>query len=60
MALTLLVAMEGRFPAAAPSRGEGLVAWHQMYSVLAHSRSASTESKGPYPIKNGNSETEED
>jgi hypothetical protein len=57
--LTLLVAMEGRPTAGAPSRGEGLVAWHQMYSVLAHSRSASTESNVRIPSTE-NSETEED
>jgi len=60
VALTLLVAMEGRPPAAVPSRGEGLVAWHQMYSVLAHSRSASTESKVRIPSRTETSETEED
>jgi hypothetical protein len=36
--LALLVAMEGRLTAGAPSRSEGLVAWHRMYSVLAHPR----------------------
>ena len=59
MVLTLLVAMEGRLTAGALSRGEGLVAWHQMYSVLAHSRSASTESNVRIPTTE-NSETEED
>jgi hypothetical protein len=58
--LTLLVAMEGRPTAGAPSRGEGLVAWHQMYSVLAHSRSASTESNVRIPSTTENSETEEE
>ena len=38
MALTLLIAMEGRLTAGASSRREGLAAWHQMYSVLTHPR----------------------
>ena len=59
MALTPLIAMEGRLTAGASSRREGLAAWHQMYSVLAHSRSASTESNVRIPTTE-NSETEED
>ena len=38
VALTLLIAMEGRLTAGASSRREGLAAWLQMYSVLRHPR----------------------
>ena len=49
MVLALLVAMEGRLTAGAPSHGEGLVAWHQMYSVLAHPRCINCHTATNYP-----------
>jgi hypothetical protein len=49
VALTVLVAIEGRLTAGAPSRGEGLAAWQQMYSVLTHPRCINCHTATSYP-----------
>jgi hypothetical protein len=49
VALTLLIAMEGRLTAGASSRREGLAAWHQMYSVLTHPRCINCHTAMNYP-----------
>jgi hypothetical protein len=49
VALTLLIAMEGRLTAGASSRREGLAAWHQMYSVLTPPRCINCHTATTYP-----------
>jgi hypothetical protein len=49
VALTLLIAMQGRLTAGASSHREGLAAWHQMYSVLTHPRCINCHTATNYP-----------
>ena len=49
MALTLLIAMEGRLTAGASSRREGPATWHQMCSVLTPPRCINCHTATNYP-----------
>ena len=48
-ALIILVVIEGRLTAGAPSRAEGLAAWQQVYSVLTHPRCINCHTATGYP-----------